>query len=134
MIRNHMLDPENTPPKGSFPQKSSSAMNDDDPWYTSSGPSSPMGGNPMANTGFYQPQGGQFGGGASNAGGNSWSGGFGGVVAPASGEDYEDYDNEPPLLEELGIRFDHIWSKTQAVLYINKVRHHIIFSPFSQSF
>jgi hypothetical protein len=25
----------------------------------------------------------------------------------------EDYDNEPPLLEELGIRFDHIWAKTQ---------------------
>lgn len=25
----------------------------------------------------------------------------------------EDYENEPPLLEELGIRFDHIWAKTQ---------------------
>ena len=30
--------------------------------------------------------------------------------------DVDDYDNEPPLLEELGIRFDHIWSKTQAVI------------------
>lgn len=28
----------------------------------------------------------------------------------------EDYSNEPPLLEELGIRFDHIWSKTKAVI------------------
>ena len=27
------------------------------------------------------------------------------------------FDDEPPLLEELGIRFDHIWSKTQAVMY-----------------
>ena len=33
----------------------------------------------------------------------------------------EDYDNEPPLLEELGIRFDHIWSKTQAVVHPFKV-------------
>ncbi|KAK6957130.1 hypothetical protein Daesc_002415 [Daldinia eschscholtzii] len=28
----------------------------------------------------------------------------------------EGYDGEPPLLEELGINFDHIWSKTLAVL------------------
>jgi hypothetical protein len=28
----------------------------------------------------------------------------------------DDYENELPLLEELGIRFDHIWSKTQAVI------------------
>uniref|UniRef100_A0A0N5AWC3 Protein YIPF n=1 Tax=Syphacia muris TaxID=451379 RepID=A0A0N5AWC3_9BILA len=28
----------------------------------------------------------------------------------------EDYDNEPPLLEELGINFSHIWEKTLAVL------------------
>lgn len=33
----------------------------------------------------------------------------------------EDYDNEPPLLEELGIRTDHIWSKTQAVIHPTKV-------------
>ena len=26
------------------------------------------------------------------------------------------YDNEPPLLEELGINFDHIWKKGVAVL------------------
>lgn len=35
--------------------------------------------------------------------------------------DDDDYDNEPPLLEELGIRVDHIWSKTQAVIVPNKV-------------
>ncbi len=33
----------------------------------------------------------------------------------------EDYSNEPPLLEEIGIRFDHIWTKTQAVILLNKV-------------
>lgn len=29
----------------------------------------------------------------------------------------EDYANEPPLLEELGIHFDHIWLKTLSVVY-----------------
>lgn len=29
----------------------------------------------------------------------------------------EDYSNEPPLLEELGIHFDHIWFKTLTVIY-----------------
>jgi hypothetical protein len=33
----------------------------------------------------------------------------------------EDYSNEPPLLEELGIRFDHIWKKTAAVILLTKV-------------
>jgi hypothetical protein len=33
----------------------------------------------------------------------------------------DDYENEPPLLEELGIRFDHIQSKTLAVLYPRNV-------------
>ena len=32
------------------------------------------------------------------------------------------YEDEPPLLEELGIRFDHIWSKTLAVLFPNKIK------------
>lgn len=32
-----------------------------------------------------------------------------------------DYENEPPLLEEIGIRFDHIWDKTRAVIMINQV-------------
>ena len=33
----------------------------------------------------------------------------------------EDYSNEPPLLEELGIRFDHIWEKTKVVILPTKV-------------
>lgn len=36
-------------------------------------------------------------------------------------EDVDDYSNEPPLLEELGIRFDHIFLKTQAVMIPTKV-------------
>lgn len=35
-------------------------------------------------------------------------------------EDDEDYENEPPLLEELGINFEHIWSKTLAVILPTK--------------
>lgn len=35
---------------------------------------------------------------------------------------YEDYENEPPLLEELGVNFPHIYSKSRAVLF-----------PFSQT-
>lgn len=31
--------------------------------------------------------------------------------------DQEDYDNEPPLLEELGVNFPQIYSKSQAVLF-----------------
>jgi len=37
-----------------------------------------------------------------------------GGAAPAMYE--EDYENEPPLLEELGIHFDHIWKKTLCVI------------------
>lgn len=44
----------------------------------------------------------------------------------------EDYSTEPPLLEEIGIRFDHIWEKTQAVILLNKVCNSFIHSfPFS---
>lgn len=37
-------------------------------------------------------------------------------------DDDEDYSNEPPLLEELGINFDHIWRKTQSVINPIRVR------------
>ena len=33
-----------------------------------------------------------------------------------SGKSFDDFENEPPLLEELGINFDHIRQKTLAVL------------------
>jgi hypothetical protein len=39
----------------------------------------------------------------------------------------ESYDDEPPLLEELGIHFDHILMKTQAVMYPTKqLSEHIL--------
>lgn len=40
------------------------------------------------------------------------------AMGPAGGMAYgeEDYENEPPLLEELGINFEHIMTKTAAVL------------------
>ena len=37
----------------------------------------------------------------------------------------EDYTNEPPLLEELGIHFDHIWLRTLSVLFPNKDIGHL---------
>uniref|UniRef100_A0A8R1HK06 Uncharacterized protein n=1 Tax=Caenorhabditis japonica TaxID=281687 RepID=A0A8R1HK06_CAEJA len=38
------------------------------------------------------------------------------AAAPNNQADGEDYENEPPLLEELGINFSHIKEKTIAVL------------------
>ena len=39
----------------------------------------------------------------------------------------EDYDNEPPLLEELGINFEHIWNKTKLVLIpTGPINEHIL--------
>lgn len=40
--------------------------------------------------------------------------------------DSDDFSNEPPLLEELGIRFDHIWSKTRAVILLTKIDESIL--------
>nr|CCA20797.1 conserved hypothetical protein [Albugo laibachii Nc14] len=38
-----------------------------------------------------------------------------------------DYDNEPPLLEELGIHFEQIWVKTQSVLLpMKQINEHIL--------
>jgi len=48
------------------------------------------------------------------------SSGNGSTISHNTYVEEEDYANEPPLLEELGIRFDHIWTKTQAVININK--------------
>ncbi|KAF0717783.1 Aste57867_2100 [Aphanomyces stellatus] len=39
----------------------------------------------------------------------------------------DDFENEPPLMEELGINFEHIWTKTQVVLNPTKeVSEHIL--------
>ncbi|NWT62369.1 YIPF5 protein, partial [Erythrocercus mccallii] len=43
--------------------------------------------------------------------------------APASAQSFygSNFEDEPPLLEELGINFDHIWQKTLTVLHPLKV-------------
>ena len=123
MMRNHLLDPES-------PQQNSNqgsyrpygTPEQEDPWfearpgqqhapmnnYTQYGANS----NGFTSNGFSNPQYNNVGQPASsysmNFDGRS-PGGVGGGVE-------DDYDNELPLLEELGIRFDHIWSKTQAVI------------------
>lgn len=51
------------------------------------------------------------------AGGPVGGGAVGGTMVD---DDEEDYENEPPLLEELGINFEHIWSKTLAVILPTK--------------
>jgi hypothetical protein len=39
----------------------------------------------------------------------------------------DDYDNEPPLLEELGINWEHIFEKTKAVVNpTQKLNEHIL--------
>lgn len=53
-------------------------------------------------------------------GGGVGRGGMGGMGGAGVEEDDEDYENEPPLLEELGINFEHIWSKTLAVILPTK--------------
>jgi hypothetical protein len=130
-IRNHLFDPESTPPRGnahqtsSFQQFSPASKNkgkqnsfNDDSWYEASEDGSPVG-NPNLSTGAT----------ASNPS-NSFFTGFGTSSSssiPYGGDDEENFDNEPPLLEELGIRFDHIWNKTQAVMYLHKqVSEHIL--------
>jgi hypothetical protein len=44
----------------------------------------------------------------------------GGLMPQPAGGDLEDYSNEPPLLEELGVSFSHIYQKVVAVLMLHK--------------
>jgi hypothetical protein len=58
--------------------------------------------------------GGGYGGGSMGMG---IGGGVGAARMPVGGSTgEEDYSNEPPLLEELGINFEHIWVKTKVVM------------------
>ena len=45
---------------------------------------------------------------------------LGGYSAQSASESMDNFDNEPPLLEELGINLDHIWLKTKAVVIPSK--------------
>jgi len=117
MLRNHVIDPESSPlsrvvtsdaPSSYFNRMPQS----DDPWYSSgNGPESPTDDSfgysnftPNAGPVKSQPS-----------------------LVDNTTDDNDDYSNEPPLLEELGIRFDHIWSKTQAVVLPTKtISEHIL--------
>ena len=103
MIRNHLLDPESSPNKQagwvppSYPIPSNINPNDDhDPWYSSSSNPSPTNANNIGsnnNNNNYNFQGSY----------NSYNDNRGGYDSePRLSQVMEDYDNEPPLLEELG--------------------------------
>ncbi|RYY84410.1 hypothetical protein EON63_09290 [archaeon] len=91
-------------------------MAGDDPWYTGGGHPSPQGNQPAPTFGsYYNPA-------------PQQPGAF--PYMPNAVPYEESFEDEPPLLEELGIRFDHIWSKTQAVILLNKVWWHFLPFPF----
>jgi hypothetical protein len=74
---------------------------------------SPSGDAEGGDAGFYSS--GNFG--ADSYGYNQQYGGsMAGNMAPASAPSGAGFENEPPLLEELGINFSHIGQKTMAVL------------------
>ena len=81
-----------------------------DGFYTSSMSAAWPAAPPAPGGGAYQRASvaGAFGGGGGGGGGGALPG------------DLEDYENEPPLLEELGVDFSHIRSKVTAVLMLNR--------------
>lgn len=116
------------------------------PWFTA--PPAPdaaaggFAGAPRAPAGFQSPPG-SSGRGVSGAMGSAYAssggGGSGGYYASGSGSGggaigadddsggEDEFADEPPLLEELGIHFEHIWAKTQSVLLPNKqINEHIL--------
>ena len=124
-MRNHLLDPESSPQNAGF--RSYEMQGQEDPWFEAKPgqqqapgmnyPQYGIGATGFTSTGFNRPQ-------HNNPGqASSYMTDMDGRSPGnhASGDD-DDYENEPPLLEELGIRFDHIWSKTQAVINPTKVR------------
>lgn len=124
MIRNHLIDSQTSQRSSSggpaffnpssYDQQSSGSPSKptEDLWYTSNGRESPM----------YS----SYAGSNTNTFGDQSN--YGGSMTMGSSDPIEDdYENEPPLLEELGIRFDHIWAKTQAVINIKQeISEHIL--------
>jgi hypothetical protein len=148
MIKNHALDSTHSFTSHSSPHSPSTATLEyshdfeatSDEWYSKPSPSpspspSPLSGrdrerditrfNPLRLGGQETYEDGIGGGGGLGIGGIGGRG-------LTEGLD-EDYSNEPPLLEELGIRFDHIFHKTQAVMIPMKVGNYFPFFllPFS---
>ena len=112
MIHNRLIDPENSPARINIPGNNRNAAGNNgfnnDPWFNASPEGSPVGNHyntfnhAQAPINTYPPQpGGQLN--SNTMASNTMFGG-------------DDFENEPPLLEELGINFDHIWTKTQAVV------------------
>ena len=118
-MRNHLLDPESS-------TRLYDNQGSEDPWFEArpgphhapaqSYPQYGTGSTGFTSTGFNKPQ-------YNNPGQSSYAAEMDGRSPgnPGMGGD-DDYENEPPLLEELGIRFDHIWMKTQAVVNPTKVK------------
>lgn len=97
-----MIDPENSPPRqgGVYGGAYGAPSMMDDPWYTGGQQAQ----SPQGNYNYNPAAAAQYP-----------------YMQNYSSEEVEDYDHEPPLLEELGIHFGHIWSKTQAVINPTKV-------------
>lgn len=98
------------------------------PWFT--GPPEPTGayGSHHGPGSFQSPPGSQGGVGVSGTMGASPGGYYGGGGGGGGSDQGDDeFANEPPLLEELGINFEHIWVKTQSVLLpTKKINEHIL--------
>lgn len=126
-MRNHLLDPESSPQNNGF--RPYDMQGQEDPWFEArNGPQQPPGSNfpqygagalGFTSTGFGKPQ--------YNNNPQSYAADMDGRSPGDTMMGDNDYENEPPLLEELGIRFDHIWSKTQAVINPTKVRYLFLF-------
>ncbi|KAG2770516.1 hypothetical protein PC129_g10876 [Phytophthora cactorum] len=95
------------------------------PWFTA-----PEGEYPPMNAQTTHPNSNSSGSGFHPA--PSSSSGLSGTVGSSAGYygddgDEDEFANEPPLLEELGINFEHIWAKTVSVLLPTKqINEHIL--------
>ena len=103
MLRNQVIDPESPERRGLNPNnnlgvKVSPPTEYEDPWYAASNDNSPRNNDNGGVTGSF--------GNSSSYGGGSMGYGNDAYGSMAS---YDDYDNEPPLLEELGVNFDHVY-------------------------
>eukprot|EP00953_Heterococcus_sp_UTEX-ZZ885_P009126 5413-Heterococcus_DN1.PRE.2 len=74
----------------------------------------PSGGVPGGLKSLYGSSQGGYSGSIGSGSAAGYAGGYGQSLGGAAGGAGE-FDNEPPLLEELGINFDHIWAKTRCV-------------------
>ena len=139
MMHNHIFDPNKSTGQAGGGFRPGPQSNED-PWFESSSSNqhqttTPQSGYPNYSGGPMYPgglpqQGVQpfYGGGSGSAYGvpmydNTQRYPSAGLddMSTMAANDFDDFDNEPPLLEELGVRFDHIWSKTQAVINPTKV-------------